>query len=173
MSARGFFNEIYECSNIAGPGGVLAYDKRRACSLPGMAMPDSVLRAIYDIGLTDTDAYNDYLAKLAANMALVKLSWKVNETRDHLEEGTLDNPDLDEASQEILELRLARLMQENERFIREKETAERHVLPVMREIIAHQREQMEKIAAAALIADTDTSEMRNRFGLQNPLGYGY
>ena len=142
-------------------------------SLPGMAMPDAVLRAVYDIGQSDPAAYNDYMGKLASNIALVKLSWKVNQTRDELEDGAINNPDLDEAEQEILKLRLARLMRESERFIREKETAERHVLPVMREVLAHRQEQLNKVAGAALIADSDTSQQANRFGLQNPLGYGY
>ena len=167
------FNEIYESANIVGGGNQLSADKRKLVSLPGMAMPDAVLRAIYDIGQNDPAAYNDYMGKLASNIALVKLSWKVNQTRDELEDGAINNPDLDEAEQEILKLRLARLMRESERFIREKETAERHVLPVMREVLAHRQEQLNKMAGAALIADSDTSQQANRFGLQNPLGYGY
>ena len=167
------FNEIYESANIVGGGNTLPADKRKLVSLPGMAMPDAVLRAIYDIGQNDPAAYNDYMGKLASNIALVKLSWKVNQTRDELEDGAINNPDLDEAEQEILKLRLARLMRESERFIREKETAERHVLPVMREVLAHRQEQLNKMAGAALIADSDTSQQANRFGLQNPLGYGY
>ena len=168
-----FFNEIYECANIVAGGGQLAYDKRRECSLPGMAMPDAVLRGLYDIGQHDPAAYNDYLNKLASNMALVKLSWKVNETRDLFEEGTIDNPDLDEASQEILELRLARLMREKARFISEKETTERHVLPVMQEIVADRRERQIAAFEATLSADVDSSRPGNRFGAQLPLGYGY
>ena len=168
-----FFNEIYECANIVGQGNQLVYDKRRECSLPGMATPDAVLRGLYDIGQHDPAAYNDYLNKLAANMALVKLRWKVNETRDRFEEGTIDNPDLDEASQEILELRLARLMREMARFISEKETTERHVLPVMREIVADRRERQIAAFEATLSADVDSSRPANRFGAQLPLGYGY
>ena len=168
-----FVNEIYECSNNVAGGGQLAYDKRRECSLPGMAMPDAVLKGLYDIGQHDPAAYNDYLNKLASNMALVKLSWKVNETRDLFEEGTIDNPDLDEASQEILALRLARLMREKARFISEKETTERHVLPVMREIVADRRERQIAAFEATLSADVDSSRPANRFGAQLPLGYGY
>ena len=168
-----FFNELYECANIVAGGGQLAYDKRRECSLPGMATPDGVLRGLYDIGQIDPAAYNDYLNKLASNMALVKLSWKVNETRDLFEEGTIDNPDLDEASQEILALRLARLMREKARFLNEKETAERHVLPVMQEIVADWRERLIAVAEAGLTADVDSNTAANRFGAQNPLGYGY
>ena len=168
-----FFNELYECSNIVAGGGQLAYDKRRECSLPGMAMPDGVLRGLYDIGQIDPAAYNDYLNKLASNMALVKLSWKVNETRDLFEEGTIDNPDLDEASQEILELRLARLMREKARFISEKETTERHVLPIMQEILADRRERQIAAFEGGLTADVDSNAAANRFGAQNALGYGY
>ena len=168
-----FFNELYESVNIVGAGSQLPADKRKLVSLPGMAMPDVVLRYLWDIGQIDPAAQADYTGKLAANMALVKLSWKVGETRDKLEEGIIDNMDLDEASQEFLELRLSRLMQESERFVREKERAERHVLPVVREIVAHRQEQMHKVAGAPLIADSGTSQPVNRFGRQNPMGYEY
>jgi len=168
-----FINEIFESANIVGPGGQLPPDKRKMASLPGMAMPDAVLRGLWDIGQIDPAAYNDYLGKLGSNMALVKLTWKVNETRDHLEEGTIDNPNLDEPSQEIMALRIKRLMRESERFISEKERAERHVLPVMREVLAHRQEQLRKVVGAPLIADSGTGQSVNRFGLQNPMGYGY
>ena len=167
------FNEIYESANIVGGGNQLPPDKRKLVSLPGMAMPDAVLRGIYDIGQIDPAAGGDYMGKLASNIALVKLSWKVNETRDQLEEGTIDNPNLDEPSQEILALRLKRLMRESERFIREKETAERHVLPVMREVLAHRQEQLALAAGAVQVADTNTTSVPERFGIQLPLGYGY
>ncbi|MDE0207805.1 MAG: hypothetical protein OXP66_17455, partial [Candidatus Tectomicrobia bacterium] len=82
-------------------------------------------------------------------------------------------PDLGDAEQEILALRLKRLMRESERFIREKETAERHVLPVMREVLAHRQEQLELAAGAVQVADTNTTSVPERFGIQLPLGYGY
>ncbi|MDE0204806.1 MAG: hypothetical protein OXP66_02080, partial [Candidatus Tectomicrobia bacterium] len=105
--------------------------------------------------------------------ALVKLSWKVGETRDLLEEGMIYNVELDEAEQEIMELHMGRLMQESERFVREKIRAERHVLPVVRAIAAHRQEQLQQVVGAPLIADSGTSQPANRFGLQNPMGYGY
>ena len=166
-------NEIEETVNTVGGGNQLPPDKRKLVSVPGMAMPDAVLRGLSAIREVDPAAYVDYRGKLASNIALVKLSWKVGETRDHLEEGIIDNPDLSDAEQEILELRLSRLVRESKRFVEEKETAERHLLPVMREVLAHRQEQLNKMAGAALIADSDTSQQANRFGLQNPLGYGY
>ncbi|MDE0205340.1 MAG: conjugal transfer protein TraH, partial [Candidatus Tectomicrobia bacterium] len=75
------YNDLYESANIVGAGNPLPADKRKTISLPGMAMPDAVLRGVYDIGQIDPSAYNDYMGKLASNIALVKLSWKVNETR--------------------------------------------------------------------------------------------
>ena len=166
------YNDLYESVNIVASGNQLPADKRKTVSLPGVAMPNSVLMGIHEIGQEDPAAYNDYMGKLASNIALVKLSWKVNETRDQLEDGTINNPDLDEASQEILKLRLGRLMRESERFIREKETAERHVLPVMREVLAH-RQEIRDGATTAALASADAPVAGKRFGAQNALGYGY
>lgn len=168
-----FFNELYDSANIVGSGNQLPADKRKLVSLPGMAMPDSTLRALWDIGQVDPAAQADYTGKLAASMALVKLSWKVGETRDLLEEGMIYNVELDEAEQEIMELHMGRLMQESERFVKEKIRAERHVLPVVRAIAAHRQEQLQQVVGAPLIADSGTSQPANRFGLQNPMGYGY
>ena len=167
------YNDLYESVNIVASGNQLPADKRKTVSLPGMAMPDSVLMGIHEIGEEDPAAGGDYLGKLASNLALVKLSWKVNETRDQLEDGTINNPDLGDAEQEILKLRLARLMRESERFIQEKETAERHLLPVMREVMAHRQEVRDRASGAALAAADDPSVAGKRFGAQNALGYGY
>ena len=64
-------------------------------------------------------------------------------------------------------------MREKARFLNEKETAERHVLPVMQEIVADWRERLIAVAEAGLTADVDSNTAANRFGAQNPLGYGY
>ena len=166
-------NEINDAVNIVGGGNPLPPDKRKLVSLPGMAMPDAVLRGLYDIWDTDPAAYDDYLAKMGGTLAMLKLSWKVNETRDLLEEGKIGNTQLSEAEMEIMDARLNRLERERDRFIGEKELMERHALPIMREVLAHRREMRERAAAAALMAEHDTSAAVNRFGRQLPLGYGY
>ena len=166
-------NEINDAVNIVGGGNPLPPDKRKLVSLPGMAMPDAVLRGLYDIWDTDPGAYNDYLAKMGGTLAMLKLSWKVSETRDLLEEGKIGNTQLSEAEMEIMEARLNRLVRERDRFVSEKELMERHALPIMREVIAHRRELQDRATAAAFTADHDTSRAVNRFGLQTPLGYGY
>ena len=166
-------NEINDSVNIVGAGNALPLDKRKASSLPGLAMPDAVLRGLWDIQQSDPAAYNDYLAKMGGTFAMLKLSWKVNETRDLLEEGKIGNTQLSEAEMEIMEARLNRLIRERDRFIGEKELMERHVLPIMREVLAHRQQQRDRVAAGALAADADTGVAANRFGLQLPLGYGY
>ena len=171
--AETFVAELHDSARIVGQGGQLPADKRKLVSLPGMAMPDAVLRGLWDIGESDAAAYNDYLGKLASNMALVRVSWKVGQTRDELEEGTIDNPNLDEASQKILEVRLNRLMRESARFISEKERAERHVLPVMRSILADRQERQMAASRALLSSSEDVGQAANQFGRQNLLGYGY
>ena len=166
-------NEINDSVNIVGSGNLLPPDKRKLVSLPGMAMPDAVLRGLWDIQETDPGAYNDYLAKMSGTLAMLKLSWKVNETRDLLEEGKIGNTQLSDAEMEIMEARLNRLERERDRFIGEKELMERHALPIMREVLAQRREMQDRAALAALIADSDSSAAVNRFGLQMPMGYGY
>ena len=166
-------NEINDSVNIVGAGNPLPADKRKQASLPGMAMPDAVLRGLWDIREVDPAAYNDYLAKMGGAFAMLKMSWKVNETRDLLEEGKIGNTQLSDAEMEIMEARLNRLERERDRFIGEKELMERHALPIMREVLAHRREQQERAAGGALVAGADTGVRANRFGVQLPLGYGY
>ena len=166
-------NEINEAVNILGSGNPLPADKRRLVSLPGLAMPDAVLRGLWDIQDSDPAAYNDYLAKMSGTLAMLKLSWKVNETRDLLEEGKIGNTQLSEAEMEIMEARLNRLERERDRFIGEKELMERHALPVMREVLAHRRAMQDRVAAGALAAGVGSGLAANRFGTQTPMGYGY
>ena len=166
-------NEINDSVNIVGAGNPLPADKRKQASLPGMAMPDAVLRGLWDIREVDPAAYNDYLAKMGGAFAMLKMSWKVNETRDLLEEGKIGNAQLSDAEMQIMEARLSRLERERDRFIGEKELMERHALPIMREVLAHRREQQERATGGALVAGADTGVAANRFGVQLPLGYGY
>jgi len=166
-------NEINDSVNIVGSGNPLPPDKRKAASLPGMAMPDAVLRGLWDIQQTDPAAYNDYLAKMGGTLAMLKLSWKVNETRDLLEEGKIGNTQLSDAEMEIMEARLNRLVRERDRFIGEKELMERHAMPVMQAILTDQRRLQQESAGAAVIAGIDTGTAGSRFGAQSVMGYGY
>lgn len=165
--------EMEDAMNIVGAGNPLTAAKRAAISLPGMAMPDGILKGMYEIRQSDPAAYQDYLGKLSGTFAMLKLSWKVNETRDLLEEGKIENTQMSEAELEILEARLARLMRERDRFVSEKELMERHALPIMREILADYRERQAGAGEVMLSSGVGSLLPESILGRQLGLGYGY
>jgi hypothetical protein len=165
--------KISDAVNIVGVGNPLTSAKHRDVSLPGLSMPHGALRALYNISLESPAAYEQYAHKLAGAMTLLKMSWKIGETRDLLEEGMLDNPEMDEPGMEVIRTRLARLERERERFVSEKELADRHVLPVLESIFDDNRNLQKRATRAGLLAGLDTGTAANRFGAQNPMGYGY
>ena len=164
---------ITDAVNIVGVGNTLTADKHRAVSIPGLSMPHGALRALYDISIESPEAYELYAHKLAGAMTLLKMSWKTREALDELEEGMMTNPDMDEPSMETIRLRMARLERERERFVSEKELADRHVTPVFEAIFGDHKRMKLEAAGAGLVAGVDTSTAGNRFGAQNALGYGY
>ena len=167
------YSELENAITTVGTGGTLPDARRRAVSLPGFAMPDGILNGMYEIRQADPAVYQQYVRKLSGVFALLKMSWRINETRDKLEEGMLDNPQLGEAEQEVLEIRLARLERERDRFLSEKEQMERHVLPVLQGIMSDYRERQLGAAEALLNIGKDTATVGNQFGAQTPMGYDY
>ena len=167
------YTELENAITTVGTGGTLPDARRQAVSLPGFAMPDGILNGMYEIRQADPATYQQYVRKLSGVFALLKMSWRINETRDKLEEGMLDNPQLGEAEQEVLEIRLARLERERDRFLSEKEQMERHVLPVLQGIMSDYRERQLGAAEALLNIGKDTATVGNRFGAQTPMGYDY
>ena len=167
-------SRIDDAVAIAGnPSATLSAAKHREVSLPGLAMPYGVLRALYDIKEIDPMAYAGYRDKLAGNFTMLALSWRVGELRDLLEAGMLDNTELSEAETDIIEARLTRLERERDRFIGEKELLERHALPVMQAILQDYRERKQGAGRMMAGVEVDTATPANRFGAQHPLGYGY
>ena len=158
---------------IVGLGNTLTSAKHQEVSLPGLAMPHGVLQGLYDIRQVDPAAYASYRDKLAGTFTMLGLSWRVNELRDLLEEGMLDNTDLSEAEEDIIKARLARLERERDRFISEKELTERHALPVLQAILADARERQQASGGVMVAAGVDTATTDNQFGAQHPMGYGY
>ena len=165
--------KIEDAATIVGAGNPLTPAKYRDVSLPGMALPNGVLQAMYDIKQVDPTAYQDYLGKLAGTFTMLKLSWRVSETEDLLEEGMLNNTQLSEAEADIIRARLKRLSRERDRLIREKELAERHALPILQAILQDHQERQGAAAGAAIAARVDGATVANRFGAQNSMGYGY
>ena len=170
---RTLYTEMENAITAVGTGGTLPDARRRAVSLPGLAMPDGVLEGLYEIRQADPATYQQYVRKVSGVFALLKMSWRINETRDLLEEGMLDNPELGEAEQEVLEIRLARLERERDRFVGEKEMMERHALPVLQAIIRDHRERQLAASEALLNIGNDTAIAANQFGAQTPIGYDY
>ncbi|MDE0205878.1 MAG: conjugal transfer protein TraH [Candidatus Tectomicrobia bacterium] len=170
---RTLYTELENAITTVGTGGTLPDARREAVSLPGFAMPDGILDGMYAIRQADPATYQQYVRKLSGVFAILKMSWRINETRDKLEEGMLDNPGLGEAEQEVLEIRLARLERERDRFISEKEQMERHVLPVLQEIVRDYRERQIGAAEAIVGIGKDTATAGNQFGAQTPMGYDY
>ena len=158
---------------IIGAGNALTSAKHQEVSLPGLAMPHGVLQGLYDIRQVDPAAYAGYRDKLAGTFTMLGLSWRVNELRDLLEEGMLDNTDLSEAEEDIIKARLARLERERDRFISEKELTERHALPILQAILADARERQQASGGVMVAAGVDTATTDNQFGAQHPMGYGY
>ena len=165
--------KITDAVNIVGVGNTLTADKHRDVSIPGMSMPHGALRALYDISLQNSEAYELYAEKLSGAMTLLKMSWKTRESLDELEEGMMTNPDMDEAAMEVTRIRMERLERELQRFVSEKELADRHVAPVFEAIFSDHKRMRLEAAGAGLVAGVDTSNRGNQFGAQNALGYGY
>ena len=158
---------------VAGSGSILTVAQHRGVSLPGMAMPYGVLRALHQLRETDPAAYENYQEKVAAAFTLLRLSWQVNELRDLLEEGVLDNPQLSEAEREMVLDRLVRLERERDRFFREQEQLDRHARPLLQQILADFEARGEMARGHAVGIGADRTAGPSRFGDQTPLGYGY
>ena len=154
-------------------GGRPTAAQLRALSLPGSPMSGGVLEALADLRQVDAFAYNAYRSKLAGNLALVQLNWKVSELQDRLDEGMLTNPELGDAERAVIVQRQERLGREMRRMVQEKELAEKHVLPVMESVLMDHRATEQAAAVTALDALPDNSVVENRFGTQNPIGYSY
>ena len=165
--------KIDDAANIVGSGSTLTTAKHKDVSLPGLAMPYGVLEALRTMRDTDPDAYAEYRDKLAGNFTMLGLHWRVDELRDLLEEGMLDNTRFGEAEEDIIRARPDRLERERDRFIREKELMERHALPILRAILDDDRERDEAAGLALVSVGQGTAAPASRFGHQLPLGYGY
>ena len=165
--------KIEDAVTIVGAGNALTPAKYRDVSIPGVALPNGVMDALFDIKQVDPMAYQDYLGKLAGVFTILKLSWRVSETEDLLEEGMLDNTQLSEAEADIIRARLKRLSRERDRLIREKELAERHALPILEAILQDQQNRQRVAGEVAFGAGVDGGIVANQFGAQNSMGYGY
>ena len=157
---------------VAG-GGTLTAAEMRELSLPGAPMPGAVIEALADMSQSDPLAYAGYRNKLAGNMALIRLNWRVHELQEHLDESVLTNQELGEPEAEVIRQRQERLRREMRRVVEQKEMAERHVLPVMESMVADHRESQREAARRGMQAPADLGGTDNQWGRQNGIGYSY
>lgn len=154
-------------------GGTPTETQMRELSLPGAPIPGGVLVSLAGLRRTDELAYNTYRSKLASNLALAKLNWKVHELQDHLDEGVLTDTELGEAERDVITQRQARLQREMRRVVQEKELAETHVLPVMESVLRDHAAEQWRAARRGMESPADRSVSGNQWGAQNSLGYSY
>ena len=154
-------------------GGTPTATQMRELSLPGAPMPGGVLVSLAGLRNTNEFAYDAYRSKLAGNLALAKLNWKVHELQDHLDESILTNTELGEAERDVIAQRQTRLRREMQRVVQEKELSETHVLPVMESVLRDHAAGQRRAARRGMGAPADRSISGNQWGAQNSLGYSY
>jgi hypothetical protein len=104
-------------------------------ALPGQPVPRAALEALVALQ-ADPVRYESFLAKLAAGLALTRLTWDVQELHSQLAGAAAVNQQLTEEERHVLQQRLAGLQQELTRVVQQKEVAKRHVLPVLEALLA-------------------------------------
>ena len=159
-------------ATLAG-GGTLTAAEMRELSMPGAPVSGGVIQALAGMRRHDPVAYGGYRDKLAGNLALVRLNWRVHELQAHLDESVLTNAELGEPERQVIRERQERLTREMQRVVEQKEMAERHVLPLMESMLADHRESQREAARRGLRAPADLGAAHNQWGRQNALGYSY
>jgi len=141
-------------------------------SLPGQPLPRAALDALAALQ-ADPVRQDTLLQKLATGLALVRLTWEVRELHDQLAAAEIVNAQLTDEQRHVLERRLATLHQELTRVVQEKETAERHVLPVVEELLREHTAVQQEATRIGLQVPTPPAPPPTPFRGQLPSGYGY
>ncbi|MGE3540226.1 MAG: hypothetical protein AB7N91_22655 [Candidatus Tectimicrobiota bacterium] len=141
-------------------------------SLPGQPLPRAVLEALAALQ-TDPVRHESYLQKLATGLAIVRLTWEVRELHDQLAAAETVNAQLNDEQRHVLERRLATLQQELARVVQEKETAEKHVLPVLEELLREHAAVQHEATRVGLQVPSAPAPPPTPFRGQVPGGYGY
>ena len=141
-------------------------------SLPGQALPRAVLEALAALR-PDPVRYESLRQKLAAGLAITRLTWEVHQIQQQLDAATTANAQLTEEERRLLQARQVALQRELARVQQEKEVAERHLLPVvdalLSEYVAVQAEAAQVGFQAVSLEAPPTPFRRG----QVTLGYGY
>jgi hypothetical protein len=104
-------------------------------TVPGQPLPRAALEALAALR-SDPVRYESLRQRLAAALAITRLTWEVRELQDQLAAAEVVNAQLTDTERRLLERRLEAARQELDRVVQEKETAERHLLPVVDTLLA-------------------------------------
>jgi hypothetical protein len=140
-------------------------------ALPGQPLPHAALQALVALR-ADQVRYESFLAKLAAGLALTRLTWDVQELHSQLAGAAAVNQQLTEEERHVLQQRLAGLQQELARVVQQKEVAERHVLPVLEALLAEYAATQAEATRLGLGIPAAQTPPPTPFRGQLPGGYG-
>ena len=140
-------------------------------ALPGQPLPRAALDALVALQ-ADPVRYESFLQKLAAGLALTRLTWDVQELHSQLAGAAAVNQQLTEEERHVLQQRLAGLQQELARVVQQKEVAERHVLPVLEALLAEYAATQAEATRLGLGIPAATTPPPTPFQGQLPGGYG-
>jgi hypothetical protein len=159
-------------TSLAG-GSAPADTSLAELTLPGQPLPRATLEALTALR-GDPVRYESFRQRLAAALAVTRLTWEVRELQDQLAAAEVVNAQLTEEERRLLERRVVEAQRELDRVVQEKETAERHLLPVvdtlLREYAAVQTE-ASRVGAQAPTREAPPTPFRR--GGQLTSGFGY
>jgi hypothetical protein len=162
-----------EAATTLATGGTPAEAVLVELTVPGQPLPRAILEALAALR-ADPVRYESLRQRLAAALAITRLTWEVRELHDQLAAAETVNAHLTDEERRLLERRLGAAQRELERVIQEKETAERHLLPVVETLLAEYAAVQTEAARVGFQAPTrEAPPMPFRRGGQLTAGFGY
>jgi hypothetical protein len=142
-------------------------------TLPGQPLPRATLDALAALR-GDPVRYESLRQRLAAALAITRLTWEVRELQDQLAASEVVNAQLTEEERRLLERRVVEAQRELDRVVQEKETAERHLLPVVDTLLREYAAVQSEAAQVGFQAPTrEAPPTPFRRGGQLTAGFGY
>jgi hypothetical protein len=162
-----------EAATSLAAGGIPAEAVLAELTLPGQPLPRVTLEALAALR-GDPVRYESLRQRLAAALAITRLTWEVRELQDQLATAEVVNTQLTEEERRLLERRVVAAQRELERVVQEKETAERHLLPVVDALLSEYAAVQTEAARVGFQAPTrEVPPMPFRRGGQLTAGFGY
>ena len=164
--------QLREASATLAAGAALPTSLLRELSLPGQPLPHAALRALAALQ-ADPVRHESLLQQLASGLAITRLTWEVQELHAKLASAETVNAQLTEEERRLIQQRLAALQQELNRVAQEKETAERHLLPVINALLSEYAAVQSEAAQVGFDAPPARMTPPTPFNGQLNAGFGY